>query len=124
MQLKLILPLAFAMTTITLPAFADRDASNKAINQAKVLIESAERNGASMHASFLLKSSRDNLNKAMMQLDKRDWVEAEVSAKMAQRDAEVADAKSQAAKAEKSYTDLKASVDILKAELDRKRSMQ
>jgi|GEM_PF-1105642 len=124
MQLKLILPLAFAMTTIATPALADRDASNKAINQAKVLIESAERNGASKHASYLLKSSRDNLNKAMMQLDKRDWVDAEVSAKMSQRDAEVADAKSQAAKAEKSYQDLKASVDILKAELDRKRSMQ
>ncbi len=124
MQYKTLLPMAFAMITLTSPVLADRDASNKAINQAKVLIESAERNGASMNASFLLKASRDNLARAMMQLEKRDWVDAEVSAKMAQRDAEVADAKSQAAKAEKSFNDLKASVDILKAELDRKRSMQ
>lgn len=124
MQFKTILPVAFAMMVITFPALADRDASNKAINQAKVLIESAERNGAPMHASYLLKSSRDNLAKAMMQLDKRDWVDAEVSAKMAQRDAEVADAKSQAAKAEKSYNDLKAAVDLLKSELARKRTMQ
>lgn len=124
MKLKSMLPVAFAMAAITSPALADRDASNKAINQAKVLIESAERNGASKHASFLLKSSRDNLAKAMAQLDDRDWVDAEVSAKMSQRDAEVADAKSQATKAEKSYMDLKASVDLLKSELNRKRSIQ
>ncbi len=124
MNFKMILPVALAMTTLTAPAYADRDASNKAINQAKVLIESAERNGAPMNASYLLKSSRDNLAKAMMQLDKRDWVDAEVSAKMAQRDAELADAKSQAFKAEKSYNDLKAAVDLLRSELTRKRSQQ
>lgn len=124
MQFKTLLPMAFAMITLTSPVLADRDASNKAINQAKVLLESAERNGASTNATFLLKSSRDNLAKAMMHLEERDWVEAEVAAKMAQRDAEVADAKSQAAKAGKSFNDLKASVDILKAELARKRSTQ
>ncbi len=124
MQLKSILPVAFAMVVIASPALADRDASNKAINQAKVLIESAERNGASTHAAYLLKSSRDNLGRASVQLEKRKWVDAEVSAKMAQRDAEVADAKSQAAKAEKSYNDLKSAVDLLRSELNRKRSMQ
>lgn len=124
MKFKTILPMAFAMTFIASPVLADRDASNKAINQAKVLIESAERSGASTHASYLLKASRDNLAKALMQLDKRDWVDAEVSAKMAQRDAEVADAKSQAAKAEKSYKDLNTMVDILRSELERKRSNQ
>ena len=124
MQLKTVLPMAFAMFAVTNPALADRDASNKAINQAKVLIESAERNGASKHASFLLKSSRDNLAKAMVELDDRDWVDAEVAAKMSQRDAEVADAKAQAAKAEKSYNDLSAAVNLLKSELNRKRSMQ
>lgn len=123
MKLKIVLPVAIAMATITGPAIADRNATKKAINQAKVLIESAERNGASMHASYLLKSSRDNLAKAVVQVDKREWVDAEVSAKMSQRDAEVADAKSQAAKAEKSYNDLKAVVDLLKSELSRKRSM-
>lgn len=124
MQFKTILPVAFAMAAVTSPALADRDASNKAINQAKVLIETAERNGASKHASFLLKSSRDNLANAMAEMEDRDWVDAEVAAKMAQRDAEVADAKSQSAKAERSYNDLKASVDILKSELERMRSMQ
>jgi len=124
MKLKTVLPVALAMAIMTGPALADRNDANKAINQAKVLIESAHRNGASMHASYLLKSSRDNLAKAMAQVEKRDWVDAEVSAKMSQRDAEVADAKSQANKAEKSYNDLKAVVDLLKAELVRKRSMQ
>ncbi len=124
MRYKLILPIAMVMASVSNPVFADRQDSNKAINQAKVLIESAERNGASVHASFLLKSSRDHLAQALAQLDKRDWVDAEVSAKMAQRDAEVADAKSQSAKAEKSYNDLKAAVDLLKSELIRKRSMQ
>ncbi len=124
MRFKLILPIAVVMASVNNPVLADRKDSNKAINQAKVLIESAERNGASAHASFLLKSSRDHLAQALAQMDKRDWVDAEVSAKMAQRDAEVADAKSQSAKAEKSYNDLKAAVDLLKSELTRKRSMQ
>ncbi len=89
-----------------------------------VLIETAERNGASKHAPYLLKTSRDNLGQANTHLENRDWVEAEVSAKMAQRDAEVADAKAQAGKAQKSYNDLKVVVDLLKSELERKRSMQ
>ena len=122
MKFKTVLPIALVMTTLSTATLADRNATNKAINQAKVLIESAERNGASAHASYLLKSSRDNLAKAMVQVDKRDWVDAEVSAKMSQRDAEVAAAKSQAQKAEKSYNDLKAVVDLLKSELLRKRS--
>jgi len=124
--MKKIINIVIIMALVTMPilALAGKDDSMKAINQSKVLIESAERNGASMHASQLLKASRDNLAKAKMQLEKRDWVDAEVSAKMAQRDAEVADAKSQASKAEKSFNDLKAAVDLLKSELDRKRSMQ
>ena len=106
------------------PVWADRNASEKAINQALVLIESAERNGAEKNALYLLKSARDGLAKAKMLLEEREWVESEVAAKMSQRDAEVADAKSLSLKAEKSYNDLKTSVDILKAELSRKRSNQ
>ena len=118
---KIFMPLVLAMSVVGTPAFADKNASMKAINQALVLIESAERNGASMNAADYLKSSRDHLSKAKILLNSRDWVDAEISAKMAQRDAEVADAKSQSIKAEKSYNDLKAAVDILKAELTRKR---
>lgn len=122
MMYKMFVIVMMTLILLSPPASANRDASNKAINQAKVLIETAERNGASKNAAFLLKSARDHLARAMVQLDDRDWVDAEVSAKMAQRDAEVADAKSQATKAEQSYNDLKAAVDLLKAELARKRS--
>ena len=122
MKTKYVLTLIVVATFFTTPVLADKNDSMKAINQAEVLIESAERNGASMHATLLLKSSRDLLAKANAQIESRDWVDAEVSAKMAQRDAEVAGAKSLAMKAEKSYNDLRSAVDLLKSELVRKRS--
>jgi hypothetical protein len=121
MKTKHLLALLFVLF-FSSPVWANKNDSMKAINQAEVLIESAERNGASMHAALLLKSSRDLLAKANAQIESRDWVDAEVSAKMAQRDAEVAGAKSLAMKAEKSYNDMRSAIDLLKSELARKRS--
>ena len=110
------------MVLLSMPALADRDAANKAINQAEVLIESAERSNGMQYAVYLMKSARDNLNQAKIDLDKRDWTKAEIAAKKSQRDAEVAAAKSDAMKAEKAYTDLRQAVDLLRNELQRKRS--
>ncbi|WP_223787761.1 DUF4398 domain-containing protein [Marinicella meishanensis] len=107
-----------------LPAQADKNDSMKAINQAQVLIESAVRSGAQQHAPMLLQSARDRLAQARVKQDDRDWVEAEIAAKMSQRDAEVADAKSLHAKALKAYEDLQTTVNVLRAELERKRSQQ
>jgi hypothetical protein len=112
------------MVLLSMPALADRDAANKAINQAEVLIESAERSNGMQYAVYLMKSARDNLNQAKIDLDKRDWTKAEIAAKKSQRDAEVAAAKSDAMKAEKAYTDLRQAVDLLRNELQRKRSGQ
>jgi len=106
------------------PVMADRNAANKAISQAEVLIESAERSNGMQYAVYLMKSARDNLNQAKIDLDNRDWTEAEIAAKKSQRDAEVAAAKADATKAEKAYTDLRQSVDLLRNELQRKRSGQ
>ncbi|MCB1584017.1 MAG: DUF4398 domain-containing protein [Marinicella sp.] len=122
MKYKLIIPSLVIMGCAT-PVLANKSDGKKAVDQAHVLIETAERNDASMNASYLLKSARDNLSKAKVHMEERDWVDAEIAAKKAQRDAEVADAKSLSIKAEKSYNDLKAAVDLLKSELDRKRSM-
>jgi hypothetical protein len=121
MKYKVIIP-ALMILGCSTSALADKSAGKKAVDQAMVLIESAERNDASINASYLLKSARDNLAKAKAHMDDRDWTEAEIAAKMSQRDAEVADAKSLSIKAEKSYNDLKTAVDLLKSELDRKRS--
>lgn len=101
-------------------AHADRNDANKAINQAQTMIQAAERGGAQKHAAITLKSARDNLNNANVQLAEREWVDAEIAAKKAQRDAEVADAKSQALKAEMALADLQQAVDSLKNELNRK----
>ena len=107
-----------------LPAHADKNDSMKAINQAQVLLESAERSGAQQHAPILLQSARDRLAQAKVKHDDRDWVDAEIAAKMSQRDAEVADAKSLHAKAQKAFEDLQTTVNVLRAELERKRSQQ
>lgn len=116
---------AFLLLLLTVsPVWADKDAANKAINQAQVLIESAERAGGMQYAVYLMKSARDNLNQAEVDLGEREWTDAEIAAKKSQRDAEVAAAKSDAMKAEKAYSDLRKSVDLLRNELQRKRSGQ
>ena len=123
--MKTLLITTGALLLLAVPsAWADRDAANKAINQAEVLIESAERAGGMQHAVYLMKSARDNLNQAEVDLEEREWTDAEIAAKKSQRDAEVAAAKSDAMKAEKAFTDLRKSVDILRNELQRKRSGQ
>ena len=119
-----LLSLSTLFLLLSMPALADRDAANKAINQAEVLIESAERSNGMQYAVYLMKSARDNLNQAKIDLDKRDWTKAEIAAKKSQHDAEVAAAKSDAMKAEKAYTDLRQAVDLLRNELQRKRSGQ
>ncbi len=116
--------LSALLVLLSMPVLADRDAANKAISQAEVLIESAERSNGMQYAVYLMKSARDNLNQAKIDLDNRDWTKAEIAAKKSQRDAEVAAAKADAMKAEKAYTDLRQSVDLLRNELQRKRSGQ
>jgi len=109
---------------VTAPAFADKQAATKASYQAEVLIESAERAGGMQHAVYLMKSAQDNLNQAKVDLEKRNWTDAEIAAKKSQRDAEVAGSKAKAMKAEQAYSDLRQSVDLLRNELQRKRSGQ
>lgn len=112
------------LAMVTAPAFADKQAATKASYQAEVLIESAERAGGMQHAVYLMKSAQDNLNQAKVDLEKRNWTDAEIAAKKSQRDAEVAGSKAKAMKAEQAYSDLRQSVDLLRNELQRKRSGQ
>lgn len=112
------------LAMVAAPALADKQAATKASNQAEVLIESAERAGGMQHAVYLMKSAQDNLNQAKVDYEKRNWTDAEISAKKSQRDAEVAGSKAKAMKAEQAYSDLRQSVDLLRNELQRKRSGQ
>ena len=104
----------------SLQAAADRSEANKAVNQAKALIQAAVRSDARELAAFELKSANDHLNTAQVKLDDKKWMDAEIAAKKAQRDAEVAGAKAQALKSEKALTELEVVVQSLKAELERK----
>ncbi|MCX7544901.1 DUF4398 domain-containing protein [Marinicella gelatinilytica] len=119
-----IYTISILLLLLATPVMADRNSANKAISQAEVLIESAQRSDGMAHAAYLMKSARDNLNQAKVDLDKRNWTKTEIAAKKSQRDAEVAAAKADAMKAEKAYTDLRKSVDLLRNELQRKRSGQ
>jgi len=88
------------------------------------MVTSAERSGADALATTERKMARDVLNTAQASLDKRRWDDAEDAAKKAQRDAEVADAKTQALKAEAALNELQAVVNTLKSELKRMGEMQ
>lgn len=104
---------------ISFTASADRSVAKTVYNQAKVLIEAAQRNEAQKYAAFELKAARDNLNTAKVKLEEKEWVEAEIAAKKSQRDAEVAGAKAMAVKSERALKDIQTVVESLKQELNR-----
>ena len=70
-----------------------KDDAKRALYEVNVLIQSAERSDAQVHAAYELKSARENVNQAQVELNDNNWSQAEIAAKKAQRDAEVADAK-------------------------------
>jgi len=98
-------------------AVADRSSATVALAEANASVRAAERNGASELAPIELKAARDNLAAALVDADNRRWNDAERSADRALRDAELADAKARAAKAEQSRQELESVVETLRREL-------
>lgn len=115
----LVLLLAFAPAVL-----ADKSDATNAITEARAMVRSAERSGADSMAAVELKTARDLLNSAQSSLDGRDWLDAEYAANKSQRDAEVADSKTQALKAEQALAELQSVVDTLKNELKRQGGSQ
>ncbi|MCW8926292.1 MAG: DUF4398 domain-containing protein [Xanthomonadales bacterium] len=115
----LILLLAFAPA-----ALADKASATNEVAEARAMVRSAERSGADSTATVELKMARDLLNSAQSNLDDRDWQDAEYAARKSQRDAEVADSKTEALKAEHSLAELQSVVDTLKSELKRQGETQ
>ena len=115
------LPLLLAFAPV---ALADKAGANSAIAKAQAMVRSAERTGADSMATLELKNARDLLNSAQSSLDDKDWLDAEYAAKKSQRDAEVADTKTEALKAERALAELQSVVDTLRSELKRQGEMQ
>ncbi len=114
----LLLLLAFAPAVLANKA-DDKAAATNAVSEARAMIRSAERSGADSMATVELKMARDLLNSAQSNMDNREWLDAEYAARKSQRDAEVADSKTQALKAEYALAELQSVVDTLKSELQR-----
>jgi len=112
------------LLVFSLPALADKAGANSEVAKAQAMIRSAERTGADSMATQELKNARDLLNSAQSSLDGKDWLDAEYAAKKSQRDAEVADAKTGALKAERALAELQSVVDTLRNELQRQGDMQ
>ena len=110
----LLLLLAFAPA-----ALADKAGATNAVTEARAMVRSAERSGADSMASVELKMAQDLLNTAQSSMGDKDWQDAEYAARKSQRDAEVADSKTQALKAEQALAELQSVVDTLKNELQR-----
>lgn len=124
--MKTLMP---SVTLLSLLAFApavlaDKSSATNAITEARAMVRSAERSGADSMATVELKMARDLLNSAQSSLDARDWLDAEYAANKSQRDAEVADSKTQALKAEYALAELQSVVNTLKSELQRQGEIQ
>lgn len=115
----LIVLLAFAPA-----ALADKASATNEVAEARAMVRSAERSGADSMATVELKMARDLLNSAQSSLDDKDWQDAEYAARKSQRDAEVADSKTAALKAEHALAELQSVVDTLKSELKRQGGTQ
>lgn len=105
-------------------AWANKASATSEIAEARAMVRSAERSGADSMATTELKTARNLLNTAQVRLDARKWDDAEYAAKKSQRDAELADVKTQALKAEGALSELQVVVDSLKRELKRMGEMQ
>ena len=100
-------------------AWANKASATSELGEARAMVRSAERSGADSMATTELRRARDLLNSAQVSLDARKWDDAEYAAKKSQRDAEAADAKTQALKAEAALAELQVVVDTLRSELQR-----
>lgn len=112
------------LVAFTPAALADKASATSAVAEARAMVRSAERSGADSMATVELKMARDLLNSAQSSLDDKDWLDAEYAARKSQRDAEVADLKTQALKAERAQAELQTVVDTLKNELKRQGASQ
>jgi len=106
------------------PALADKASATNAVTAAQAMVRSAEQTGADSMATAELKMARDLLYSAQTSLNARDWQDAEYAAKKSRLDAEVADAKTEALKAENALAQLQSVVDTLRSELKRQGEIQ
>lgn len=114
-------PIAIQLSLIACApaAWANKTSATSEIAEARAMVRSAERSGADAMATVELKTARDLLNTAEVSLEGRNWDDAEYAARKAQRDAELADVKTQALKAEAALSELQLVVDNLRRELQR-----
>ena len=118
-SVTLLLLLAFAPAVL-----ADKADATIEVAEARAMVRSAEKSGADSMATVELKMARNLLNSAQSSFDAKDWQDAEYAARKSQRDAELADAKTQALKAENALAELQLVVDTLRSELQRQGETQ
>jgi hypothetical protein len=90
------------------------------LTRAHTLIDQAEQSGAQQYAPADLKSARDKTGAAEAAADKRDTVAAQRLATEAALDAQLATARAEDAKAQRSARELNDSLDTLRSESARK----
>jgi hypothetical protein len=105
-------------------AWANKASATSALGEARAMVRTAERSGADALATTELKMARELLNSAQVSFDDRDWDDAEYAAKKSFRDSELAEAKTEALKAEAAQAELQAVVDTLRSELKRMGAQQ
>ena len=112
------LPL-LALLAIPQLALADRQSANESLIRAKSAISAAERSRAGEAAPMELKFARDGIIRAEALFEEREYDEAERTAWKVRADAELADSRARAQRAEAALADVQAAIDGLRRELDR-----
>jgi hypothetical protein len=118
---SLLLAGALAVAGIS-PVFAREEPPKAEIALAKDAIDQAQSNGATEAAPVELKAARDKYEQAQTMIAKekrRDYPQARDLAQEAKVDADLADAKAAAAKAQKSLREVQDSIRALRHETER-----
>ncbi len=112
-------PLALALLTLPLAAWAGKDEAELALTAARANVAAADRADAGRYATLELKSARDLLAQAEGSFNDRDWTDAEREAERAKADARLAEARSRQHLAETQLAEIEQTIQTLREELAR-----
>jgi uncharacterized protein YqfA (UPF0365 family) len=102
-----------------LTACASTNPPSQQLTETQMVIQQAEQLGADEYAPLEIRDARIKLGLAREAVEAKDYDKAILLAEHARVDAELAQAKAQSGKAEKTVAELRESIRVLKAEIER-----
>jgi uncharacterized protein YqfA (UPF0365 family) len=102
-----------------LTACGSTNPPSQQLTETQMVIQQAEQQGAEEYAPLEIREAKIKLSQAREAVDNKDYEKAILLAEQARADAELAQIKAQSGKAKKAVAELRESIRVLKAEIER-----